>query len=134
MPKLPLPDDPAKRADALSDALCASIEALASDAPRAAREAVQSARDRLDGAEGVAIRAALERTHWRVSAAGELLGYPRPSALQKLLEPGRRHEAIGAEVERHREASGYHGPGRPPVLPPAGQKSPPRRGRNAPPR
>lgn len=137
MPKeaLPLPTDPAKRCDALTDALCAAIGALAVGDPHGARDAVQSARDRLDGAEAVAIRAALERSHWRVQPAAALLGYPRHQALVKLLEPGRRHEAIGAEVARHREESGYHR-GHPPAAaapaPETGQDAPPRRRQNAP--
>ena len=118
-------------------ALCATIASLASDDPKAARMAVQYARDELDDAEAAAIRAALERFQWRVAPAAELLGYPRVSALQKLLEPGRRHEAIGKEVERQRKATGYH-TGRPPTpkqeadIPPTGQKATARRGRNTP--
>jgi DNA-binding NtrC family response regulator len=132
---LQLPSDLVKRVQALVEALRSAIDALAADDPRIAREAVQCARDRLDEAEGAAIRAALERCHWRVKPAADLLGFRRHSALQKLLEPGRRHEAIGKELERQREESGYRG-GRPP-LPAAepatvGQKAPPRRRRSAP--
>lgn len=132
---LTLPSDPAKRPDALATALCDAIEEQAVDDPGGARAAVLRAREALDEAEGAAIRAALARFNWRLAPAAALLGFPRHSALQKLVEKGRRHEAIGREIERHRDALDYHG-GRPPKAliepPPEGQKSPRRRGKNAP--
>lgn len=119
--------------DKLTNALRAAIETLAADDPCAAREAVQGARTSLDDAEGSAIRAALLQCGWRVQPAAELLGFPRHSALQKLLEPGRRHETIGHEIDRQRNKLGYHG-GRPPhiEMPPMGQKVTSRRGKTAP--
>lgn len=125
--------DIAKRADALARDLRAAIEAVAEGDPKAAREAVQRARETLDQAEADVIRAALERSDWRVARAAELLGYPRAQALFKLLEPGRRHGALGKEIERQREKLGFH-MGRPPIpeAPTEGRKAPPRRGKSAP--
>ncbi len=127
--------DAAKRVDALAATLRMAIEAIAGDDPLAAREAVQRARAALDDAEAAAIRAALERCQWRVKPASKLLGYDFHSALQKLVAPGRRHEAIGHEIDQHRKAAGYEG-GRPPSskieAQPSGQKASSRRGRSAP--
>lgn len=136
-----------KPTDALTEALAEAVEKLASTDPHAAREAVLDARLRLDEAEGVALRAALARCYWRVKPAADLLGFPRHSALQKLLSPGARHAALGEEIQQHRDETGYH-LGRPPALKPAddpnepspsprrapkpGRSAPPRRGQNAP--
>jgi hypothetical protein len=133
-----LPADPKKRVSLLTTALGTAIETLATLLPRAGREAVQVARERLDAAEAATIRVALERCQWRVQPAADLLGYPRTSALEKLIQTGRRHEAIGLEIKHQRQETGYSR-GRPPATQPetsevlpVGQNVTPRRRRNTP--
>jgi len=63
-------------------------------------------RDDADAVEAEAIREALRSSDWLVARAAAVLGMGT-SSLQRLLEPGRRHDAIGREARQHREATGY---------------------------
>jgi transcriptional regulator with GAF, ATPase, and Fis domain len=69
--------------------------------------------DEAEAIEAEAIREALKQSDWLVARAAATLGMGT-SSLQRLLEPGRRHEAIGREAREHRTADGYQ-TGRPPT-------------------
>ncbi len=74
--------------------------------PKTLMERVAALRREADEVEAQAILEALERSSWLVARAADLLGM-KNSSLQRLLEPGRRHEAVGREVTKQREASSY---------------------------
>ncbi len=76
--------------------------------PRALLEESRTTREKADELETQAIRAALEQAQGLVARAAELLGVTQ-GWLSGLLRDGRKHEALGREAERLRDAAGYHG-------------------------
>lgn len=73
--------------------------------PPALLARAKALREEADALEADAIRAALERSEWLVARAAALLGYPRTSSLQRLLET--RHAALGEEARERRAKAGY---------------------------
>lgn len=57
-------------------------------------------------AEAAALRLALNQGGWYVARAAELLGW-RQQTLNAVLAPGRRHAAIGVELDAKRKEMGY---------------------------